>query len=42
MCSIGGSGSVQLKHLFSHHFFTYSMKMRLGKSLGSGEKINGL
>ena len=27
MCSLGGSGNMQLKNLFSHHFFTYSMKM---------------
>ena len=28
MCGIGGSGNMQLKYLFTHHFFTYSMKMR--------------
>ena len=28
MCSIVGSGNMQLKYPFSHHFFSYSMKMR--------------
>ena len=25
-CGIGGSGNMQLKYLFSHHFFNYSVK----------------
>ena len=28
ICSIGGSGNMQLKYVFYHYFFTFLMKLR--------------